>query len=190
MPSKKEDSRTEKNVDLVARRKYQAFWEEFSVKVYQLIVAYARTLTCDPSLAEDLAQATVARVLHYLPEPDSIQDHLSYLKRTSKNLFLDSRKKKPIDTTSLDELREQNPEHPALRDPSNVFEGLEHKEELRSALEPSTPELIITLEMLIDGFTWEEIAVVLNESVWRSKVRWYTAIKRIQNRLRPVRIRN
>src|SRR5256885_7723124 len=105
MPSKKQDSRTEKNVDLEARTKCRAFWDEYSVKVYQLIVAYARKITCDPSLAEDLAQATVVRVLHYLPEPDSIQDHLSYLKVIAKNLFLDSRKKKRIDT-SLAELLE------------------------------------------------------------------------------------
>ena len=184
MPNKP-NSRTGKNVDREQRNKYQAFWAEFSVKVYQLIVAYARTLTCDPSLAEDLAQATVARVLHYLPEPDSIQDKVAYLKRISKNLFLDSRKK-PTDT-SLDELLEANPDHPALKDPTNVFEDLEHKEDLRTAFEPGTPELIITLEMLIDGYTWEEIATALNESVWRTKFRWYGAIKRIQDRLRPDR---
>lgn len=166
--SKKQDSRT--------------FWSEFLVKVYQLLVNYARTLTCDPSLAEDLAQATVARVLHYVPEPDAIQDHLSYLKRVSKNLFLDS-KKKPTET-SLDELLEAHPDHPALKDPTNVFADLEHQVDLRTAFEPSTPELIITLEMLVDGCTWEEIAAALNEPVWRTKFRWYAAIKRIQDRLR------
>jgi RNA polymerase sigma factor (sigma-70 family) len=185
MESKKHDSRTGKNVDCNQRSKYHAFWSDFSVKVFRLIVAYARTLTCDPSLAEDLAQATVLRVLYYLPEPDSIQDHLSYLKRMAKNLFLDSRKK-PIDT-SLDELLEANPDHPALKDPTNVFENLEHKEDLRTIFEPSTPELIITLEMLVDGCTWEEIAAALNEPVWRTKFRWYSAIKRVHDRLRPHR---
>lgn len=165
--SKKQDRRT--------------FWSEFSVRVYQLIVDYARILTCDPSLAEDLAQATVARVLYYLPEPDAIQDHLSYLKRISKNLFLDSRKK-PIDT-SLDELLEANPDHPALRDPTNVFADLERMEELRTAFEPSTPELIFTMEKLIAGWIWEQIAAALDEPVWRTKFRWYSAIKRIQQGL-------
>ena len=176
---------TDKEVDPKPRSQYRAFWEELCVKLYQLIVAYARTLTCDQSQAEDLAQATVARVLHYLPEPDPIKDKLSYLKRTSKNLFLDSRRK-PNDA-SLDELAESQPNHPALLDPTNVFATLEQQESLRSAFSSATPNLIKTGEMLSQGNTWDEIAAALNEPVWRAKLHWYAEVTRIQDQLRPDR---
>lgn len=153
---KKQDRQTDTEVDPEPRSQYRAFWEELCVKLYQLIVAYARTLTCDPSQAEDLAQATVARVLHYLPEPDPIKDKLSYLKRTSKNLFLDSRKKS--NDASLDELVESQPNHPALLDPTNQFETLEQPESRRTPFSSATPNLIKTGEILSHGNTWEEIA--------------------------------
>ena len=76
----------------------------------------------------------------------------------AKHLFLDSLRKSK--DSSLDELVESQPDHPALRVPTNIPEILEQQEFLKNALSPRTPELIVTLEMLSQGYTWDEIAAV------------------------------
>jgi RNA polymerase sigma-70 factor (ECF subfamily) len=168
------------------RKQHRRYWDAFCAQCYPTIVSYTRSLANgDAWESEDLAQATVLRVLKYSPDPNGISNPLSYLRRVAHNLWVDSLANFKPD--SLDELLEADPNNSALRVPTDIATLLEDGEELIARLGPLTSELLTTLRMRLEGYSWEEIAAVLNEPVSRTKFRWYTFLKQVHARARRQR---
>ena len=164
---------------------HRVFWEAFCVESHPRLVCYACTLSNgDVGAANDLTQAAILRVLQYAPDPAPIVNHLSYLTRILRNIWIDSRRPKE---TSLEDLLETDPNHPALIIPSDIAAILEDRESFEQKLGPLSQELLITLVMRLEGFSFEEIAAYLNEKVSKTKFRWYTFLKRLHKRVKRLK---
>lgn len=161
---------------------YLGFWERFCIDSYLAIVNYARTLVNgDLSAAEDLAQMTIYRVLKYAPNPEGIKNRLAYVLTITKRIWIDSRKPKEV---SIDELLESDPNNPALVGKSDLAAIFERNEDFERQIGPLTPESNTILLMRLRGFTWQEIADALGESISKTKFRWSAVLQRIHERNR------
>ena len=164
----------------------RAFWEEFCVKSQPRLLSYARALTNgDVSSANDLVQTTILRVLKYCPDPEPVGNHLAYLVNVLRNSFFDSLRVPK--NTSLEDLLDTDPNHPAIVRPADIVEILEGRELFEKVLGPMSHELRITLVMRLEGYSWQEIADYLGEDVSKTKFRWYTFLKRLHKRVKRLK---
>jgi DNA-directed RNA polymerase specialized sigma24 family protein len=162
-------------------KQHRRFWERLCVEFYQLLVSQARTLAAgDLRLAEDIAQTTVVRVLRYSPNPSAIANPGAYLRRVVRNVWNDSKQASEVSLEDLSEDERSQPIFIVEPEILSVLENLEHLEQLPAKL---SPELIVTLQLRGEGYTWEETAKALDEKVSRTKFRWYRFVENIHRRL-------
>ncbi len=158
------------------RRKFHKYWEAFVVENLSRIRQTSRTLARgDGSLADDLTQGTVLRILHYCPDPAGIRDRFTFLRRVTKNLYVDNLQKP---TDNLDDISE------SLAMPHDLGELFEDYELLKKVVGPElTPKLALMLRMWLQGNTWEQIADALNEPVATTRFRWYQFRNKLRRRV-------
>ena len=181
---RKKGSKKSTKTDRKRRNQYRPFWEQWCIEFYQLIFSYARTLTNgDSSLARDIVQGAVLRALKYSPNPKGIKDPACYIRRIARNVWIDSKRPPEV---SLDELSKGDTANPILAVEPDIHPALENEENLqalRDKLGPLTPKLELTFQRRCEEWTWEEIAVALDEPVSRTKFRWYSLIKKARRGL-------
>lgn len=147
-------------------------WARLCVDLYPRLLAMARALTRnDVHSTEDLVQQTVLRCLTYAPDLEKIKEPKSYLRRSMRNIWIDSRHKH--DEISLDDpLMSELPETALLFVEPDVLRSLEN-EELRKTLREKQGPLTIyenrLLSLHLDGYTINEIANLLHEDVHRTR---------------------
>lgn len=149
------------------REQYRPFWEAVCVEFYLRLISKARRLTNGKTHdAEDLAQETVFRVLHYSPNPDKIKNHLNYILRAMRHAWMDKwRHDQAAKTDSFEELEEtKRLNHPAVE--PDVLRILENKELLKLLKDnhgPLTNREMFLLTKHLEGYDCAEIAAMLGE---------------------------
>lgn len=175
--------RTEKRnpeADSAETRRNVAFWRRCIAEKYLMILAYARVLVNgDISRAEDLAQTVAVRVLTYLPDHREIRNLTYFLRRITKNAWISSRRPTEV---GLDDLIESDLDNPALIVPPDILKKLEDEEFLKPKPGPSSDKLRLTLELLGQGYAFEEIATILGEKPNQTKYRYYKYLQLLRER--------
>ena len=178
---RKTTKKQNREADSAEARKNDAFWRRCIAEKYLMILNYARVLVNgDLSKAEDLAQIVAVRVLTYLPDHREIRNLTHFLRRITKNAWISSRKPTEV---GLEDLTESDPDNPALIVPPDILKKLENEEFLKPKPGPSTDKLRVTLELMGQGYTFEEIAAILGEKPNQTKYRYYKYLQMLRERL-------
>ena len=159
---------------------------EALIRAYQnKIYALALRMTKNADDAFDVAQESVLKIYRALPSFRGDAAFSTWIYRISRNAALDFLRKKRTET-SLDELREWGIELPG---PIGSIEGDVLTAEKRRAVArmiAALPEQLRAAIILrdIDGYSYEEIAILTKTALGTVKSRLYRARAMVRNQLR------
>lgn len=155
--------------------RYRRFWDKVCTEKYPAILNMARYLTAgNEDRARDLAQTVVWRILHYCPPPATVTNVPGYLFRITKNAWRDSLQ--AVNELSLTELEKNSSMPQPVSLEARLLRELERERTLRAFVlseESETEKLLQTLELRLQGFTFLDIARLLQEGVSQTRYRWY-----------------
>lgn len=186
--SKKET--VQKLLDRCRQGDVSAF-EKLVLMYQQQVFALSMQLTGHPDDAQDLAQETFIRAYHYLSQFRGDADFGTYLHRITVNLWLNKRKKaqreeavsldQPVATEDGEMTREVAD---TAFDPLQSIEQSEFRQVVWQALQELAEEhrVIIVLRD-IHGYSYEEIAQILNLNSGTVKSRLNRARKALREKL-------
>lgn len=166
-----------------------AFWEKAYDDNFATLCARAnRRLTHGNSLdAEDAVSEAFVRAMRYAQHPESIRNVLPYLWTIVKNVWTAQQVR--LSTTRTDYLDDLDIEEleslPAVQVEPEILAILEKEDfllGLKMKLGPISLEEKALVELRLEGYSLEEIAVLLGEDVQRTKFRWYKFTARQRHR--------
>lgn len=166
--------------------RYRSFWDRVCTEKYPTILNMARYLTGgNEDRARDLAQTVVWRLLHYCPPPATVLNVPAYLFRTTRNAWKDSLQ--AVNELSLTELEKNSSVPQPVSLEARILNELDRERSLRAfelGEESETEKFFRTVELRAQGFTFPEIAGLLQENVRNTRYRWYRHHANLRRRLR------
>ena len=154
--------------------------EEHQNRVYHI----ALKMTGNEEDAFDLSQETFLKAYRSLKSFRGEAGFGSWLYRLASNLcidFLRKKKRRPLQTASLDDEEGRPTDLPDLRhEPQNELERKEIREKVRAGLRrlPEEQRLILVLRD-VEGFSYQEISSILGVELGTVKSRIYRARARL-----------
>lgn len=167
------------------RRRFRRYWAKaLRDNSVPLRNCARRLYNGDDTKAQDLTQLLSARILGYLPKPNSIRSSKLYLFRTLINIWKDS--KPPADELSLEDIVTQVVQIPALAVDFRIQANLELRDIVKRVVRemaPTHPELGIILIMRLEGYTFEQINAYLGRDPEFSQFVWRRFVNRARRLL-------
>lgn len=171
------------------RRRFRRYWAKALQDNSIALRNYARRLcNGDDTKAQDLSQLVSARILGYLPKPNSIKSTKHYLLSTLHNCWKNSKPR--AEEVSLDDVMGQVVQLPTLAVEFRIQANLELEEIVERVLREMAaihPELGIILKMRLEDYAFEEIDAYLGKDPGFSQFVWRRFVNRARRRLAPPR---
>lgn len=178
--------------DVIARALREARNREFEAIALPLLPVVARVaqaLTGDESDADDLVQETFLRAYRHWNTFERGSDCRSWLSTICRNAFYENRRREsrstPVDDHELDSLASARAHNTAMAGGiDDMFSRIDLGPAIAAAiagLEPHYRHVVLLVD--VDGFSYEEVATVLDVPVGTVRSRLFRGRRRLQESL-------
>ncbi len=162
----------------------EGFWSKAYNENFESLCARAsRRLTHGNATdAEDVVSEAFLRGMKYAQNPDEIKNVVSYLWTAVKRVWgAQQVRLSATNTEHLEDLTSDQIE--AIRVDPEIQRVLESKAEFRRMLGPISLEEERVVKLRLEGYKFEEVAEVMNETPELIRYRWNNFIRRQRSRL-------
>ncbi len=168
-----------------------ADFEQTALVHQEFLLNLALQITRNPDDAQDLVQESLLRAYRFFHTYEPGSNCKGWLYRILKNTFINhyrkrSRRPNEVDYDLLEEMQEDLVRHSGRRrwDPEEELMNTRLSEDVRRAFEELQPEFREALFLsLVEGYSYREIALMMNTPVGTVMSRIHRAKKIMQRRL-------